>query len=54
MDIVLPRALVGDTDGSFSYKATSQLRVTGGFTGILDYISDVGSPAISVAPQIIP
>lgn len=54
VDIAVPRALVGDTDGSFAYKATSQTRLSAsGFTGILDYITNVGSPAITVAPIVI-
>lgn len=53
VDIVVPRALLNDTDGTLNYKATSQIRLSAnGFTGILDVISNVGSPAISVSQPI--
>ena len=47
MDATVPRSLLGNTDGRLNFKVvTSELLSPGpGFTGVLDYMPDVGLPA---------
>lgn len=46
MDATLPLALLGGDDGLINFKVTTQRQLTeSGFTGIQDYMTDVGLPA---------
>ena len=45
MEATIPLALLGDDDGTVNYKVTVQRQLDegGGFTGILDYMPDLGA-----------
>lgn len=49
INAVLPLSLLGDDDGRFNFKVTSSEELpTGGNTGVLDYMPNVGQPAAQV------
>lgn len=51
--VTVPLSALGNDDGAINFKVSSQLRLaTGGFTGQLDVMSNVGSPPGSTIPPI--
>jgi hypothetical protein len=51
--VSVPLSALGNDDGAMNFKVSSQLRLaTGGFTGQLDVMSDVGSAPGSTTPPI--
>lgn len=46
MDVTFPLSAIGNDDGLVNFKVTSQVQITDvGFTGVLDYMPDVGVAA---------
>jgi hypothetical protein len=51
MDVAFPLSSIGNDDGLVNFKVTSAAQISDvGFTGVLDYMPNVGLPAASTKP----